>query len=742
MRLPSATTVSRFGASRASGKLPVIHMWKHPRAFGSLCVVWTLFSCGSENVSQQAATPPPSVPSLPPSTPNLCESRASKEAACNDGVDDDCDGLVDCADDDCGGATCGLHGLTCTAGACTLGGVFEPLPALNALRHEVRSDSAVFSFLPLEGAADYRIWELRDPSTIEVGADGRLVVPGAVYRCAGNRPLPEEWGEVSLGGHVLDYRRPEAESLLGYAYAVDGPGRVPVFALGDPAPDSDERTGTPFATSRVMNYTTSRELRDELLAAGHRDDGIVFYVPAEGDGPEVRHFVSDPQEWQQNRVYHLFYTSPAEHGVRSRQEGMVESSFRLLGQADEHALPVYRVTRVAHDVLALGAALRDRYLKQGNQPLSQLAWSGLTEETTLVLEALDEACPFEGLYAARATEAVGYAEPFLSLPDVLGTREVTINGQGAPGNEPKVIARSFVTVSPRKAPEMDFYADFQSSGIDQTYTETDRDNGAKRLRLTSELFDVDFYNIELPSWSLGNVLGQLWVGYADWAADTNGKFRMTPKQSAELRSDSFVHVVAEMDIPSTLRRYPQILISDRMAPVQDNLERGSTVIVQPFGATTEIQIQLCKQRTWDVNDQCPEYRLGRSTEFEPAYDDDETPWLPAPVPGEVSGHDLPVLFDVYASTSRVYVFMNGAPMGCADIERGTWEEGPVSVTLGDVLYHSGVDEDIVCGDCPHAYLKERRLTQALRRFDSFGFKSGVKAPAWNEVTMPCSRRLD
>lgn len=710
----------------------------HSRVFGSLWVVLSLFACGSENASHQAVTPP----SLPPAKPDVCESSSSSEATCGDGRDNDCDGLVDCADDDCGGTSCGMHGLTCEAGACGVGGVFQSLPSLDALSYEVRGDNAVFSFLPREGAADYRIWALPDPSTIVVDAEGRLEVPGAVYRCAGNRPLPEEWGEVSVAGHVLDYDRPETEALLGYAYPVDGPGRVPVFALGDPAPDSDERTGTPFATSRVMNYTASRQLRDELLAAGHRDDGIAFYVPEAGQGAQVRHFVSEPQAWQQDRVYHLFYTSEAEHRVRSGQEGMVESAFALMDEAAEGALPVYRVTRIAHDLLALGAGMRDRYLEQGNQPVSHLAWSGLTEKTTLVLEALDASCPFEQLYAGTATEAVGFAEPFVSLPATIGTREVTINGQGAAGATPSVTARTFVTVEPKPAPDLDFYADFQSSGVGQSYEETDRDNGAKRLRLTSELFDVDFYNIELESWSLGEALGQLWVGYADWAADTNGKFRLTPKQTATLSRDSFVHVVAEMDIPSTLRRYPQILISDQMAPVQDNLERGSTVIVQPFGATTEIQIQLCKQRTWDVNDQCPEYRLGRSTEFEPAYDDNETPWFPAPVPSEVSGFDLPVLFDVYASTSRVYVFMNGDPVGCAELASGTWAEGPASVTLGDVLYHSGVDEEIVCDDCPHAYLKEHRLTQALRRFDNFGFESGVKAPAWNEVTMPCSQRLD
>jgi hypothetical protein len=37
------------------------------------------------------------------------------ESACNDGLDDDCDGLVDCADPDCGGLSCGA-GCVCAGG--------------------------------------------------------------------------------------------------------------------------------------------------------------------------------------------------------------------------------------------------------------------------------------------------------------------------------------------------------------------------------------------------------------------------------------------------------------------------------------------------------------------------------------------------------------------------------------------------------------------------------------------------
>lgn len=715
-------------------------MEKQCRALGAATVVAWAVACGSEP-KQPPSRPPPTA--IPPPEPLLCEALAEVETSCDDGRDDDCNGLVDCSDQACDGAPCGLHGLTCRSGVCGLEGVLDEHPPLQGLARQVRGDSVVFSFVPVENARDYRIWALPDPSTIQRRDDGSLLVPGAVYRCAGDRPL-EAW-EAHLAGEMLDYARSEEEALLGYAYPVGAPGRLPVFALGHPAPSSDELTGSAFAVSRVTIYTASRTVRDQLLEEGYRDDGVAFYVPESGGDADVYHYVSEPQEWDQGRIYYLYYASEGERSARGRQDGREERVFGLLGEPEEGAMPVYRVFHQAHDVLALGGALRDRYLHQGNQPVSQVAWSGLTEKTTLVIEALDRGCPFEGHYAAMDTEEAGYAKPFVSLPRRLSEEpegEFWINGQFAAEGRPAVLARSFVTLAPGGTLDFEFYADFQSSGVGQSYKETDRDSGNRSLRLSSQLFDVDFTNIELGSWSLGTALGQLWVGYADWAADTNGKFRLTAKQMARLEAERFVHVAAQMDIPSTRRRYPQILISNQPAPVQANLEKGTTVIVQPFGAVTQLQIQLCQRRSWDVNDQCPLFRLGRSWEFDAAYGDTTTPWHPSPVAGEMSGFDLPVTFDVYVSRWRVYVFANDKPVGCAEIPNGSWFEGPVSVTLGDVLYHSGVDEEVVCSDCAHQFLRRFRLEQAVRRFDSFAFRSGVRAPPWNEVTMPCSAELD
>src|SRR3954465_5288028 len=49
-----------------------------------------------------------------------CPPAATSEATCSGGIDDDCDGFVDCLDTDCDGQACGA-GLTCSGGACRKG---------------------------------------------------------------------------------------------------------------------------------------------------------------------------------------------------------------------------------------------------------------------------------------------------------------------------------------------------------------------------------------------------------------------------------------------------------------------------------------------------------------------------------------------------------------------------------------------------------------------------------------------
>ena len=52
----------------------------------------------------------------------VCAKTESAESLCTDGKDNDCDGLVDCADPDCGAYACGPHGQVCAGSTCACPG--------------------------------------------------------------------------------------------------------------------------------------------------------------------------------------------------------------------------------------------------------------------------------------------------------------------------------------------------------------------------------------------------------------------------------------------------------------------------------------------------------------------------------------------------------------------------------------------------------------------------------------------
>ena len=87
-------------------------------------------------------------------------------------------------------------------------------------------------------------------------------------------------------------------------------------------------------------------------------------------------------------------------------------------------------------------------------------------------------------------------------------------------------------------------------------------------------------------------------------------------------------------------------------------------------------------------------------------------------------------------TERAYLFLDGKAYGCVDLPDAGVPAGEVSVTFGDVLYHSGVDALDRYGYYQSKYQKVTR-----RHFDNLGFKSGVPAPAWDSSRFPCVSSL-
>lgn len=626
------------------------------------------------------------------------------------------------------------------------GDVGSPLPkvaaSLEGVKATVRGNGLRVTFEPVAGARDYRIYELPPAGAVTEGPDGEVHVKDALYRCAGDREAPyvelngqgpQGWVSTWTQGEVLYFERDETTVTLGHVFAVDGDGRRPVYALGSNAPDADgqcyeERWGA----SRLTEYVVDPARRDELLAAGWRDDGVAFYVPESGASMQVYTWEESPGGAR------LYFSDAAELAAR---EG-AQPAFEVLAEPDEGTVPLLRVfydvgCGTRHDVLAAGQGRFERVLTQGNQPVWELQWPSLRPGAVLVVEALDAGCPFQGHLSPASLPALGNAQPFVTIEDVRAAApqgEVFVNGQHDPASAPKAVARSYVCVEPGPAETgWDFLATFDEdigplNEVDKvTY-------GGWDLYLATDELDVSFHSIEPEAWALGAVEGELWAAYADWASDTNGKVRITPKKKAQLADRDFLHASMEVDLWATGRRYPQLWISSHPVPVQDTMEEGVTLNLQTFGGwPTSLQLQLCDHQKWDVNAQCPVLAYEKES-F------DGEPWPPQPTVGEHAAVGRKGRLDLYVSTSRAYVFLDGAPYGCADLPAGALAAGEVSVTYGDVLYHSGVDEPVVGSDY-YVFHRDHQLTETRRHFDDLGFRSHVPAPSWDESRFPCTAEL-
>jgi len=184
-----------------------------------------------------------------------------------------------------------------------------------------------------------------------------------------------------------------------------------------------------------------------------------------------------------------------------------------------------------------------------------------------------------------------------------------------------------------------------------------------------------------------------------------------------------------VDSFTTGRRYPMLMISDVDAPVQQNMTSGNTIVVETFtDFPNTYQVEICDHKFWDVNQQCPAYDLYHVVD--PNDPTKVVSLAPNAEFGEHVGMDRGTRFDVYASTKRVYTFLDDQPYGCVDLPTAGVPSGPVTVTYGDVLYHSGVDKLF-------AYTAKYMQTETRHHYDNLGFKSGVAAPSWDDNRLPC-----
>jgi len=642
-----------------------------------------------------------------------------------------------------------------------------PLPAMTHVVATQNDDSASLTFDPVDGALDYRVYPLPADADITLAADGSFTVRDGIYRCAGNREASPTYvdAEPMLGGAAIHamvdqqkvggYMRTLADATIGYVYTDPGPGRVPVYALGESDPNADSTCYfARWAASRVKLYTTSDSERADRLARFFRDDGVAFYAPAAADATTATVYLDEDDT---DPVFARRWYFP--DGPEAEAHAQKTPAFQVLKTAAAGALPLMRVYYEnscgrSHDELAVGRERFNRVYHQGDQlPSFSLLWTGLTGPTTLVVEALDAGCPFQGHLSAQPMPGVTVPsvgmnivhQPWVTLDGARAasaTGEVFINGQAAAANRPRPIARAFVQVAPVAHAGMDFFADFAPGSTPETFTTVPcgADNCFATWRQQSPRFDQMFISSESASpssdglFTFGQVMGELWISWADRAGDTAGKYRLTARQKATMSAASFLHVTMEVDAYTTARRYPQLLISDADIPVQYGLAAAHTLVVQAraqgnvaIDYPVNYELQLCKLRMWDDGDPCPAYDLyhvldgaGKVSHLAP---NDEV--------GEHAGADHRIRFDLFASTIRAYLFLDGQPYGCAELPPGAAPSGPVTVTWGDVLFGSFFDHTF-------AFHTAHMMVEQRRHFDNLGFSSGLAPPPWDETRLPCA----
>jgi hypothetical protein len=241
-----------------------------------------------------------------------------------------------------------------------------------------------------------------------VGANGEVSVKDAIYRCAGAMPRDNRQKDqinrfaTSLTPSIHGYTRTEGDNLLGHVFLTPKEGRQPVYRVANPNQAGGyawEFQNPPAKEYNAADYVVGIEARDALLAKGWRDDGVAFYVPEAGTKSIYR------REYATDKLS-VFYADGPEQAAHEGAGGEGGERFKVLDQAAEGTVPLYRVFYSYwsdHDILVAGEANQKRALFQGNIPITSLTWSGLKEESTLVIEALDAGCPWPGGFILRSS---------------------------------------------------------------------------------------------------------------------------------------------------------------------------------------------------------------------------------------------------------------------------------------------------------------------------------------------------
>lgn len=437
--------------------------------------------------------------------------------------------------------------------AATTGSGLPPLPAMSNVQAQVSGSTVNITFDPVDGAQDYRAYLMPENSDIVTSGGDLVGVKNAIYRCAGLRAVPpvqpakdaidatntfgqgsgnDSFTQTHVGPYKIefgpDYTRTTADDTLGYVFTSSQPNTAPVYEVGDPGAFSDHYgDGIRLKQTREKMYLQDFTTYQAKVAAGWRDDGIVFYAPtnASACGGSVLRPVDEIEtiDTGYNLLYRWYYSSTAEVAAWSTvnfASTPQNTPFSVCSTQATGSQPLMRVNYTfptnqnAHDELAVGQSRYDLARCQGtttgscanvaSRALWSIRYSGITAPTQLIVEALDSGCPYPGgLWGTESesssldpiiptppypTPVDNFTDPIFTLAQIQqtspgGIGEAYLNGQfdlvpnalgeaaGSPfvtNGTPHPIARTVLNVAPQARPAMDFSSNFENS---ETFTE-------------------------------------------------------------------------------------------------------------------------------------------------------------------------------------------------------------------------------------------------------------------------------
>lgn len=424
--------------------------------------------------------------------------------------------------------------------------------------------------------------------------------------------------------------------------------------------------------------------------------------------------------------------------------------------------------------------------------LRRVEVAGLAGETRLVVEAIDEACPFTGVLGVEHADLIvdkdevdpvdhGVYSVFTEPEIVEAYGSLIVNGHApgaktgspAPLQPTKVLARTTLRVTPAGAADspMQFFEDFATS--DQPVFISDLPGLGRSMKgklFENERFTFTSYGADLTQSFVDR--GRLHTLLADWAQDIFSTNVMYPRSAVELSDTDYLHVTFTVAGNATGRRYWWLALCGAETPGATIDQEGrllGDIIQTPFfyqadGLDPSVEGWNCLQVfprdgfpfSLPPTDTDPEsevrvmVNLAGAPEHEnvvnvspPMYPEDigKPSWyrqrdaegnLVAPMLDDQMLVAPSARYDLYIRRDRVVMYVEGEQRLCNDFPQVALTMAEGALGFGQVLYHSLAERIELHAEywdrTGQRYYLENTPFIDARAWDDVGYTEHVPAP--------------